>query len=52
MIAGLNGSHTSADFHNDSAALVTENGGKQTFGIFSRERVGIGVTDAAGSDLQ
>jgi hypothetical protein len=31
---------------------MTHDSGKQTFGIFSGKSISVGVTDAAGSDLQ
>jgi hypothetical protein len=47
----MNGNHSCANLHDDRAAFMTHDGGKETFGISSGKRISVGVTDAAGFDL-
>ena len=52
MIAGLNAGHAGADFQHRGAAFMAHDRRKQSFGVFSGKRVGIGVADTGGGDFQ
>ena len=51
MIAGLHRSHPGADLAHDPGAFVAEHARKQPFRIQPIQRVGIGMADAGGHDL-
>ena len=51
MIAGRYAGDAGADFAHDARAFMAEHAGEKAFGIESVERVGIGVADAGGHDL-
>ncbi len=51
MIARLHAGHARADFAHDARAFVAQHAGEKTFGIEPVERVGIGMADAGGHDL-
>jgi len=47
VVTDRNGSDARANFFDDGTALVPQDGGKNAFGIFARERERIGVADAS-----
>src|ERR671924_394018 len=49
VIAGFDRRDASADLDNGSAAFMPHDCREQTFGIFSRKRISIGVTNTAGT---
>ena len=51
MVAGFQRGHAGADLAHDAGALVTENRREQAFRVGARQRVGVGVADAGGHDL-
>ena len=51
MVAGLQRGHAGADLAHDAGALVAEDRREQALGIGARQRVGVGVADAGGLDL-
>ncbi len=51
MIAGRERADARADLDHDPRALVAEHHGKETLGVLARKCVGIGVTHAAGGQL-
>jgi hypothetical protein len=46
VIAGLDALHAFADFLDDAAAFVTEDGRERTLGVGARQRVGIRMANA------
>jgi tetratricopeptide (TPR) repeat protein len=51
MIARRHGRDAAPHFAHDPCALMAEDGGKEAFGVKTIERVGVGVADAGGLDL-
>ena len=48
---GFSAGHAGADLAHDAGAFMAEDRGKQAFRIGARQRVGVGVADAGGLDL-
>ena len=51
MIADGDAGHARADFAHDARAFVAEDAGEDAFAVEAVERVGVGVADAGGLDL-
>ena len=51
MIAGFKRGHAGAHFAHDAGTLVAEDRREDAFRVGARQRVGVGVADAGGLDL-
>jgi hypothetical protein len=51
VVARLQAGHAGPNLDDDARSLMAENGGKQTFRIFARQREPVGVADARRPDL-
>ena len=51
MVAGLDAGDALAHLDHNARALMAQHDRKQPFGVFAREREGVGVADAGVRDL-